>query len=78
LVAATGFPEFITQMYFKGDDVVDHDWIQELNEKDLILQNSSITNDQRNKLVVEFKRRLLPSLTGNNELEGEFNIALKR
>lgn len=55
-ILAPGFAEFITQMYFRGEEIVDNDWIQELNRKDHLLQNPEITGEQREKLVVDFKR----------------------
>ena len=29
LISATGFPQFVTQLYFKGEKVAENGWIQE-------------------------------------------------
>ncbi len=76
MVTATGFPQFVTQMYFRGDKLLDNEWVQKLNEKDFLLQSSSITNEQREKLVVLFEED--PSKILTDGLVGEFDITLKR
>jgi protocatechuate 3,4-dioxygenase beta subunit len=38
MVSATGYPQLVTQLYFKSDKIDNNEWIQELNEKDPILQ----------------------------------------
>lgn len=73
LVSSTGLPQFVTQMYFKGDKVADNAWIQELNQRDLILQTPRLTDSERQKLIVEFKEDLL-----STELNGEFNIVMPK
>ena len=73
LVSATGFPQFVTQMYFKSDQLLENAWIQKLNAKDLLLQNPRITEEQRKRLLVDFK---VDSAT--NELRGKFDITLEQ
>tara|TARA_B100000749_G_scaffold280771_1_gene278518 strand:- start:110 stop:883 length:774 start_codon:yes stop_codon:yes gene_type:complete len=72
MISAMGFPQLVTQMYFKGEDINNNDFIQELNQKDYLLQDSSLSEEQRNNLVVEFT----PNPEGT--LEGTFNITMKR
>jgi protocatechuate 3,4-dioxygenase beta subunit len=76
LVSATGFPQFVTQMYFKGEKVLNNDWVQELNGKDQILQGGNITDEQREKLIVEFKKDASGTITDG--LSGQFNITLAK
>lgn len=76
LISATGFPQLVTQMYFESPDLADNDWIQELNRRDLLLQSSSLTEEQRQKLIVSFKAD--PSGRLNDGLLGQFDIALTR
>lgn len=76
LVTATGFPQLVTQMYFKSEKFVANDWIQELNKKDILLQSPSISKEQREALIVEFKED--PSGTLIDGLVGKFNITLTR
>lgn len=74
MVAATGYPQFVTQMYFRGDKLKNNSWVQELNSRDLILQDPRLSQQQRDELVVDFKED--PS--AGNELVGSFDIKLKR
>lgn len=72
LVMATGFPQFVTQMYFSGEQIIDNDFVQELNEQDFLLKNAGMTEAQRQALVVAFA-------TDNKRtdgLVGRFDIAL--
>lgn len=59
-------PPFTTQMYFKGEVLKDHDLIQELNERDFLLQSSEVSREQRRQLVIDF----------NEKMVGEFNIKI--
>ncbi len=72
LVMATGVAQFVTQMYFRGEQIADNDFVQELNEQDFLLQSSSMTKAQRRALVVDF--------VANNQqqdgLVGKFDITL--
>lgn len=73
LVLATGFNQFVTQMYFRGKDIKDNDFIQELNAKDLLLQNPQLSAIEREKLVVDF---VLDNKS--NEQFGNFDLTLNR
>ncbi len=72
LVSATGHEQFVTQMYFRGDKIKDNDFIQELNEKDLLLQGPNLSEDQRQSLVVDF----IEDSTQGNVLVGQFDLQL--
>lgn len=74
LVSATGYEQFVTQMYFRGDAIDDNEFIQELNAKDLLLQGDNLTEAQRENLIVDFE---LSDLM-DPAMHGEFNIALSR
>lgn len=71
MVAATGFQQFVTQMYFRGEEIQDNEFIQELNQKDFLLQSNTLTNLQKEGLIVDFQ-----SQPDRNELLGEFIITL--
>lgn len=70
LVSATGHPQFVTQSYFRGSILKDSEFIDELNKKDFLLQDSRISEKERQNLVVEFKETL------NDHPVGIFNIDL--
>ncbi len=71
MVSATGFNQLVTQTYFRGEEILDNEFIQELNQKDFILQGNNLTEAQRENLVVDFR-----SEQDQVELVGEFNITL--
>lgn len=71
MVAATSFQQFVTQMYFRGAEIKDNEFIQELNQKDLLLQSQALSEQQKQGLVVDF----LPQ-KNRPELVGEFSITL--
>lgn len=72
LVSVTGFQQLVTQMYFKGEDLVNNEFIQELNAVDSALLDSRITDVQREKLVVDFKK----DASVTDGLVGRFDITL--
>ena len=76
MVAATGYPQFVTQMYFQGEKIIDNEWIQQLNEKDFLLQNSQLTDRQRQDLVVNFKED--PTGVRADGLVGQFDLVLEK
>lgn len=75
LVSATGFQQLVTQLYFKGEALTDSDWIEELNREDYLLQSADLSDEERKKLVVDFKASNEWAL---GELVGTFDITLKR
>ncbi len=76
LASATGQPQFVTQMYFKGQDIEENDWIQELNRRDFLLQNSRMSTAEKEALVIDFKRDTSGKITDG--LVGRFDITLPR
>ncbi len=51
-----GYPEFVTQTYFSGNEFPDIDLIHELNAKDGILRDSRIRHEQQEQVIVEYQR----------------------
>lgn len=72
MVSALGHEQFVTQTYFRSPLITDNDFIQELNKKDLLLQSENTSDEQREKLIIDFA----PSFKGS-ELLGRFDIQLK-
>lgn len=54
-IQAKGHPEFITQIYFKGDALPNIGLIHELNAKDWILRDPRISPAQQEQVIVEYK-----------------------
>jgi protocatechuate 3,4-dioxygenase, beta subunit len=73
MVTAIGLPQFVTQMYFKGE-IQNSDFIEELNRADPLLQSRSISKEQREKLIVNFN--VDPTGQFNDGLVGEFDIQM--
>jgi protocatechuate 3,4-dioxygenase beta subunit len=65
-IRARGYPEFVTQTYFKGNDLLDNNLIQELNNKDWVLRNPRIPVAQQEQLIIDYQKG-----PGGN-LNGEF------
>ncbi len=55
-IRAKGYPEFVTQTYFSGQDLPGIDIISDLNEKDLILHDSHMTSEHQKQVIVEYKK----------------------
>lgn len=73
MVSATGYPQFVTQMYFRSELIKDNEFIQELNEKDFLLQGGNLTAEQRENLIVDFASQ------GNDPvLVGEFDLNITK
>ena len=73
MVSATGYQQLVTQMYFRGNAIKDNAFIQELNEADFILQGQNLSDDQREKLVVDFNE-----VIDSDMLAGNFDITITR
>ena len=55
-IRAKGYPEFVTQTYFKGNDLPNNNLIQELNSKDWILRNPRIPRTQQEQLIINYRK----------------------
>lgn len=73
LVMATGYPQFVTQMYFRGETIKDNDFIQELNDIDYLLQADSLSALQKEDLVVDFEKS-----PEKNLLAGQFDLTISK
>ena len=74
LTSAVGFPQFVSQLYFRGQHLEDNEFIQQLNARDHLLQNPRLTEQQREGLLIDFAKD--PQITDG--LVGEFDIVLDR
>lgn len=73
-IRAKGHPEFVTQTYFKGDTLPNHDIIHDLNGKDWILRNPKLSPTQQEQVIVEFQPD--PKGTITDGLVGTCNLLL--
>lgn len=76
MVSAIGHQQMVTQLYFRGSKLIGNDFIQELNLSDFLLQDESLTAEQRDQLIVDF----IDDPTGKirDGLVGQFDIVLGR
>jgi len=63
-IRAKGYPEFVTQTYFKGNDLPNNDLIKKLNNKDWILRNPRISVAQQEQLIVDYQKVQSGNLNG--------------
>ncbi len=56
MVTAPGIPQLVTQLYFKGDEIKDNTFIQELNAKDFILRSKRMTPEEQESVIIEYKK----------------------
>lgn len=56
MVMAAGVPQVVTQLYFKGDQIPNNEFIQELNSKDNILRSKRMTHSEQESVVIEYKK----------------------
>ncbi|NQZ01565.1 MAG: hypothetical protein HRT45_12955 [Bdellovibrionales bacterium] len=73
MIAATGKEQHVTQMYFRGAEILDNDFNQELNSRDFLLQNPDLTDADKEALVVDFKPG---QLEGETLLKGQFDLKI--
>ncbi len=73
-IRAKGYPEFVTQTYFKGDDLPNNTLIQELNSKDWILRNPRIPRAQQEQLIIEYRKD--PGGNANGDLVGGCQLVI--
>jgi protocatechuate 3,4-dioxygenase beta subunit len=76
LVSATGFQQLTTQLYFNVSADPDNQWTQTLNSRDSLLQSREITDDERARLIVDFRPSTDPTMADG--LVGTFDLMLKR
>lgn len=74
MVTAPGVPQLVTQLYFKGNQVKDNDFIQQLNAKDPLLRNKRLNSAQQENLIVEY--RADPSGKETDGLVGGYDFVL--
>jgi protocatechuate 3,4-dioxygenase beta subunit len=74
LVSATGHPQLVTQLYFRGEQLEDNDFIQRLNARDFLLRDQRISLEDQENLIVDFKPSQDPRF--GEDLVGQFDIKL--
>jgi len=74
MVMAPGIPQLVTQLYFKGDQIKDNAFIQELNAKDFILRDKRMTPEERESVIIEYKKDA--SVKAGDGLAGNYDFVL--
>lgn len=69
-VLASGHEEFVTQMYFRGEDLENNAFIQQLNQSDDLLTKTGLSPEEIEGLIVDFAKN------ERGELQGDFEINL--
>jgi protocatechuate 3,4-dioxygenase beta subunit len=63
-IRAKGYPEFVTQTYFKGNDLPNNDFFQELNSRDWVLRNPRTPPAQQEQLIINYQKDPIGNLNG--------------
>ncbi|CAH1388198.1 dioxygenase family protein [Candidatus Nitrotoga sp. M5] len=74
MVTAPAIPQLVTQLYFKGNQVIDNDFIQELNAKDGILRSGRLKAEEQENLVVKYQKDTTGKITDG--LVGNYDFVL--
>ena len=70
MVSRLGSQQLVTQMYFRGQDLQDNEWIQTLNERDALLRDSDLSAQEQEALIVDFSK------DSSGTLRGVFDITI--
>ena len=74
MIMAPGVPQLVTQLYFKGDQITDNDFIQQLNARDGILQSKRMSRKEQESVIIEYKKD--PSGLLTDGLVGQYDFVL--
>lgn len=75
MILAPGFPQMVTQLYFKGNEILGNGFIQDLNAKDSLLRSSRLTPEEQESLIIDYAKD--PSGKIEDGLVGEYNFVIK-
>ncbi len=76
MITAPGIPQLVTQLYFKGDQIPNNEFIQKLNANDYILRDKRISPAERENVIIEYKPD--PSGKIKDGLVGHYDFVLTR
>ena len=74
MIMAPGVPQLVTQLYFKGDQIPDNDFIQQLNARDGILRSKRMSRKEQESVIIEYKKD--PSGLLTDGLVGQYDFVL--
>lgn len=74
MISPPGLPPLVTQLYFRGDQIKNNDFIQQLNAKDFLLRSKRLNALQQESLIVYY--RWDPSGKITDGLVGEYDFIL--
>ncbi len=74
MITAPGIPQLVTQTYFKGDQIRDNDFIQQLNARDGILRDKRLTAAEQESMIIEYSSDSSGEITDG--LVGNYDFVL--
>lgn len=74
MVMAPGVPQLVTQLYFKGNEIRDNDFIQQLNSRDFILRDKRMTPEEQESVIIEYKKDASGKITDG--LAGDYDFVM--
>ena len=69
-----GFPPFVTQLYFRGEQIPNNDLNQELLPQDVVVRSAQLTPQQQEHVIVDYAPD--PSGTFTDGLVGHYDFVL--
>ncbi len=74
MIMAPGIPQLVTQLYFKGEQIENNDFLKSLNAKDLILRDQRLSTEEQENVIVEFQSD--PAGKFTDGLVGQYDFVL--
>ncbi|WP_447971104.1 dioxygenase family protein [Nitrospira sp. M1] len=74
MVMAAGVPQLVTQLYFKGEQIPNYEFIHELNAKDDILRSKRMTQAEQESVIIEYTKDQAGLITDG--LVGQYDFVL--
>ncbi|MEC4681956.1 MAG: hypothetical protein VST67_14830, partial [Nitrospirota bacterium] len=69
-----GLPNFVTQLYFRGDRIPNNDLNQELLPQDVVIMNARLTPEEQERVIVDYATD--PSREMTDGLAGHYDFVL--
>ena len=75
-ILAPGYPTFITQLYFKGEQIPNNALNQELLPKDVVIRDAGLTPEEQERVIVEYAPD--PTGTVTDGLLGHYDFVVPK
>lgn len=73
-ITPPGFPPFVTQLYFRGDQIPNNALNQELLPKDVVILDAGLTREEQERVIVDYAPDSLGKITDG--LGGHYDFVI--